>query len=261
MFRRTYGAIVLVALFAFMQSACMMVGGTDRQDQISKTFDLKPGGSVSVHNVNGSISVEGWDQEKVEVLAVKTARGYDDRDAESNLKKIEISFDQTGNNLRIDTHFPSGFHFGGGVQYTLHVPRKMDLDLRSTNGRVQASDVQGQIRLKTTNGTVSAENIGGSLQASSTNGKVTGTFSRSLNGDVSLSTTNGGIQLTLPDDTDADISARTTNGSIRSDFPITTQGSLGKHSLEGRMGKGGPRIELQTTNGGISISRLSHQTV
>ncbi len=261
MVRRYRVILVLLCALAFAQSACMLAGRVQREEQISKTFDLKSGCSITVHNTNGSISVEGWDQDKVDVLAVKTAYGYDGSDAERNLKRLEVTFDQSGNNLTINTHYPHTMSFGGGVQYTLRVPRKADVTLNSTNGRIQATDVQGQIRLGTTNGTVTAENIGGSLHASTTNGKVSAAFTRPLSGDVHLSTTNGSVRLALPEDLDADISASTTNGSIHSDFPITTEGSIGRHSLKGRIGKGGFQIRLNTTNGGISITRNTHQSV
>jgi hypothetical protein len=251
----------LVLVMGLNLAACSELGAFEKRQEISKTFDIKSGGSVSVENTNGSITVEGWDQEKVDILAVKTAHGYDDRDAEENLKRLEVIFESSGNDLKIETRYPHRMGFGGGVQYTLRVPRKFGLDLRSTNGHVQASDVQGRIRLGTTNGSIKAENIGGSLNGSTTNGKITVSFTHYSGDGLRLTTTNGSIQLSLPDDVDANISAHTTNGSVRTDFPITTQGTLGKHSLEGKLGKGGALIELRTTNGSVSIVRTSHQTV
>ncbi len=254
---------IILPLFiaAILQSACLAIDGLQQREEISKTFDLKSGGSVTVRNVNGLVEVESWDQEKVQVLAVKTARGYDQREAESNLKRLEVTFNQSGNDLTIETHYPSLWHFGGGVEYSLHVPRKFNLTLHTTNGRIHASDVQGQIYLQTTNGIITAENLSGSLQAKTTNGKISASFTRFTGGDIRLTTTNGIIQLSLPDDTDADVSARTTNGTVRSDFPLTTQGGWVRHNLEGRIGKGGSTIELRTTNGGISILRLSNRSV
>lgn len=251
----------LVLVAGLTLSACSEMGAFEKRQEISKTFDIKSGGSITVENTNGSITAEGWDQDKVEVVAIKTAHGYDNRDAEENLNRLEVVFDTSGNNLRIETRYPHRMGFGGGVQYTLRVPRKIGLDLRSTNGHVEAGDVEGQIRLGTTNGSIKAENIGGSLRGSTTNGKITATFTRYAGDGIRLSTTNGSVQLSLPDDVDANLSAHTTNGSVRTDFPITTQGVLGKHSLEGKLGKGGPVIELRTTNGSISITRSSHQTV
>lgn len=261
MVRRNYSMIILILSIAWMQSACFVVDGMERREEISKTFGLKSGAKIFVHNVNGSIVVDAWDQEKVEVHATKTTHGYDVRDAEENLKKLEVIFDSHDNELRVEARYPRMIRFSGGVQFTLHVPRKVELDLQSTNGHVEAVDVQGQIRLGTTNGSLKAENVGGSLQGTTTNGKITATFTKFSGEGIRLSTTNGSIQLSLPDDIDAHLSAHTTNGNVRTDFPITTQGTFRRHSLEGTIGKGGATITLGTTNGSISILRSSRGTV
>ena len=122
----------LVLVAGLTLSACSEMGAFEKRQEISKTFDIKSGGSITVENTNGSITAEGWDQDKVEVVAIKTAHGYDNRDAEENLNRLEVVFDTSGNNLRIETRYPHRMGFGGGVQYTLRVPRQIGLDLRST---------------------------------------------------------------------------------------------------------------------------------
>ena len=55
----------------------------------------------------------------------------------------------------------------------------------------------------------------------------------------------------------AELKAHTTNGHIQTDVPITVQGELrsSRRDIDGKLGNGGPLIELRTTNGGITISR------
>ena len=43
----------------------------DETERLDKTFPLNPNGRVSVSNVNGSITVEGWDRNEVKLEAVK----------------------------------------------------------------------------------------------------------------------------------------------------------------------------------------------
>lgn len=256
MLRRNHWISIASLLFLFTQTACYMAG-PERREEIVKTFALKPGCNITVENTNGFINLEGWDQEKVEVTAVKSARGYDIRDAEENLKRLEVSFDQTGNDLKIETRYPRRLRFGGSVSYTLRVPRKANVDLQTTNGHVSVSEIDGKIRVHSTNGALKAENIAGSLRGSTTNGSITATLLRFSGDDIHLSSTNGAIRLSLPDEVNAEVSAHTTNGSVRTDFPITTRGEIGKHSLKGTLGRGGAQIELGTTNGSISILRGS----
>ncbi len=50
--------------------------------------------------------------------------------------------------------------------------------------------------------------------------------------------------------------AGTTNGRVYSDYPITVQGGeLGKKRIVGRIGEGGKKLHLSTTNGNIDILR------
>ena len=71
---------------------------------------------------------------------------------------------------------------------------------------------------------------------------------------LSFNTVNGGIHLTLPAKLDVDLRARTLNGVVDSDFPVTVTGKLSKHSIHGTIGKGGRRLDLETTNGNISLN-------
>jgi len=59
----------------------------------------------------------------------------------------------------------------------------------------------------------------------------------------------------LPRDAKATISASITNGGISSgDLNIDAIGENNRRRLEGRLNGGGPRIEIEGTNGGITLS-------
>ena len=58
----------------------------------------------------------------------------------------------------------------------------------------------------------------------------------------------------LPAGVSADVKASTSNGSITSDFELTTR-TISKTKLDGRIGNGGPLIEVSTSNGSIRLMR------
>ena len=69
-------------------------------------------------------------------------------------------------------------------------------------------------------------------------------------------TTNGSITVKMAGELNADFRAHTTNGRIRTDFPVTITGTISsRRRLEGTLGKGGPEIDLRTTNGSITLTR------
>jgi hypothetical protein len=52
------------------------------------------------------------------------------------------------------------------------------------------------------------------------------------------------------------LAAHASNSSISTEFEVATQGTLDKHHLEGKIGAGGPAIELSTSNGSIRLMKL-----
>jgi DUF4097 and DUF4098 domain-containing protein YvlB len=78
---------------------------------------------------------------------------------------------------------------------------------------------------------------------------------RSLNGNsIRVSTSNAKIDLTLPENANAQLRATTSNGSFHTDLPV--QGNISKNRADGKIGSGGPYVELSTSNGSISLQRL-----
>lgn len=134
----------------------------------TKTFEVKPEGLVVVSSNDGSITVNSWDRDEVEVTMKKTAWGRSRRDAERNLDDIEIDISQRGNNLYIreisDKHFNVRFglldlfrgrvEFGTRVSFDINLPRNMNLDLTSDDGDIRVTDVQGEMSLNTDDGDI-----------------------------------------------------------------------------------------------------------
>ena len=72
-----------------------------------------------------------------------------------------------------------------------------------------------------------------------------------------LKTVNGGITVELPASVAADIHAETVNGSIETDFPLTVTGKFVGRRIDGVIGGGGRRLELETVNGSIALRKAS----
>jgi len=87
---------------------------------------------------------------------------------------------------------------------------------------------QARLEIETVNGRVSIEGITGS---------------------VSATTVNGSIEIA---DASGEVEASTVNGSSRTDFPLEVTGRLCKR-LEGRLGDGRGRYEIETVNGSVRI--------
>ena len=255
------------------------------------SYPLKPGGRLSVENANGSIEVQGWDKNTVEIDGVQYASTPELRDA------IRIDIVATGDSVQVRTIHPVGRHWNMGAKYVIHAPRKVDLDrIASSNGSVKVDDIEGKMRLRTSNGSVRTLRVRGDLEVTTSNGTVDVEDSagpatiRTSNGsiharllkaephravklqtsnggieltmdslddnDIRASTSNGGITVKLPRETAARVHAHTSHNSVRTDFDVKREDGSSKHALDGVIGSGGPTVELTSSNGGIRLLKL-----
>ncbi len=225
-----------------------------------KTYELQPGGRLEISNVNGKIDVEPSTGNTVEVVAEKSARAGSKEAAKSALERVEIRESVSASNVRIDTKIQreAGGLFSRAqvnVHYMVKVQTGLEVRFSTVNGGIELTGLKGRITAETTNGGVKARDISGSIDASSTNGGVEVDLAQMPESGVKLGCTNGGISLKLPADARATISARITNGGIdTSGLKIETVGESTRRQLDGRLNGGGPRIEIEGTNGGIRIS-------
>ena len=251
--------IILITIF----SASIIFAGT-LEDDFSKTIDFGDNGKISVQNRNGKIVVEGWDKSSVKIEATKQVRGSSRKKVDEFMEHLKIRVEENNDEINIETDFPnkdSGFldwMFGNGmnasVEYHIWVPYKSNLKLRSSNGRVEALNIEGNLILETTNGKIVAEEIKGSVDAHTTNGSINiHLLEFKPDDDLGFFTTNGGIKAYLPREAKFDLRASTTNGSIDSEFPLEVRGKYNSKRVRGKINGGGTLLEMQTTNGSIHI--------
>ncbi len=223
----------------------------------TKTYALAPGGRVDVSNINGRIEVQPADGSQVEVRAEKIGKGATDEAAKQALGRIEIVEHASDTEIRLETKVAGmgGFNLGGTeVRYFLKVPAGTQVQVGTTNGAIKLDRLSGDISAETTNGGITGTSLSGRVKASTTNGAIDMDLDALGQGGVSLETTNGGVELTIPRSAAATISARLANGSINaSDLPVQASGETSRRRLDGTLNGGGERIDVETTNGSITI--------
>lgn len=218
-----------------------------------RELTLPASGTVSVDaRHNGSIQVAGENRRDVQVRAIVHAWGRDDAEAERIAGGVNV---RTDSEVRADGPSREG-RAGWSVSYRVLVPRETDLNLETVNGSISIADVQGDLRFEATNGSINLDGVGGNVRGRTTNGGVEAELTgRTWEGEgLDLETTNGGVRLRIPEDYSARLEAETVHGGIDVDFPVTVQGRIGRE-LSTTIGRGGPLIRAETTNGGVRITR------
>lgn len=97
------------------------------------------------------------------------------------------------------------------------------------------------------------------VRAHSSNGHIELTLEGKQLPDVRAWTSNSSILLRLPESASARVRAHTSHSSASSEFDElrARDGAHGRHSdLEGTLGRGGPLLDLETSNGPIKITKL-----
>ena len=222
-----------------------------------KSYDLQPGGRLSVTNVNGKIDVQPATGRQVEIVAEKSARGGSTDAARQALGRIQILETVAPAEIRLETKLERSSGLLGGsleVHYSVRVPPDVELKVSTVNGGIELTGLKGRIDAETTNGGIKATDVSGPLEASTTNGGVEADLAQIAEPGVKLECTNGGIRLRLPSDARATIAARITNGGIdTSGLTLESSSTRSPRQLDASLNGGGPRIRLEGTNGGIQI--------
>lgn len=130
--------------------------------------------------------------------------------------------------------------------------------LKTSNGRIRGTDLRGRIDASTSNGsidvTIAEPAPGLPLRFSTSNGSINLTLDRWTSTGLVARTSNSSVNVRLPEGVNAQLQASTSNGSINTEFEITTS-QLSKNRVDGRIGSGGPLIDLATSNGSIRVLR------
>ncbi len=220
-------------------------------DQIfDQTYPLPQGGTFTLENVNGSVHVDGWERDEVEVRAIKTApRNREDLD------RVKIEVETEAGKVAVRTHYPQGTGVDVAVDYRVRVPSRILLaGVETVNGSVLVRGVDGSGRLRSVNGNVEVLDSAGRFSARTTNGNLRLELRRLPDGGpMALETVNGSVVLALPSDAQAALNVRSMNGDFHSDLPVVAQGALSTRAFHGRLGSGGGEISIRTVNGGIRV--------
>jgi hypothetical protein len=218
--------------------------------EFNQSYPLQPGGSFELQNVNGTVDVQGWDRNVVEVHAVKTAK-----EKESDLERVTIEVDARPDAVSIATRYPQNEGVEVAVEYTVHVPHGARVEhVGTVNGTLRITGLENVEDVHTVNGNIEVFEAGGNVHAHTTNGNVHLELARlqDKNG-ATAETTNGSLVLAVPSDLQAEVEARCLNGNFSSEIPITVESTQRPREVHGKLGHGGAPIHLRTVNGGIRL--------
>ena len=243
-----------------------------------ETFRLAYGGSVTIVGAPaGSITIEGWQRNEVDVNAEIELHGGTTQDLDRLAAVNTFVADEDTNHIRILTtgthdrnlmksiakNFPKALiGLPWKIDYHIKVPVLTDLEITAGNGPITLSGVEGAIRLNALESTANLSLTGGLVAATIQSGKVNITVPtrgwHGLGAEVRLA--GGELNVELSPGFSGDINAEVLrNGEIKNNFPNLEpreRNSIGPHSLRARAGSGGATITLIVGDGIIQIRQI-----
>lgn len=203
----TSGLLVAGASAAFLAGCAVDVdlGDTSRRTE----NDVVPAEDVRqlvVDSENGLVEIRGGDAETISIEAI-----IDETEFGDGSHEIERNGDQLLVTGRCDDRWLTSCSVG----FRIVVPKSLDVNVRTDNGRIELASVAGGVDVATDNGRIVGNAIDASrVRARTDNGRVELAFTAAPQV-VEVRTDNGRIELELPDaDSGYDIDATTDNGDV-----------------------------------------------
>jgi DUF4097 and DUF4098 domain-containing protein YvlB len=256
-----------------------------------RTFSITGHTDLVVNTFNGNVTVTAIGLGTADVSVTPHGTGLTEADAQAALDAITVTIHQAGTTLTITATTVGESPIGSsrGADVDVQIPADTAASVTSSNGRVQVINLDGTTTIRTSNGSATVrggtgldvETSNGSIELSvptgtiaahSSNAGVTVLDARNAVADVSTSngpisfsgrliagphsfaTSNAGLALRLPVDQGFSITGTTSNASVTTDFSGLTAGST---SISGTNGDGSAQVTARTSNGPLSVTKLT----
>ena len=202
---------------------------------ISQSFDVTPGGQLTMNVDRGSVRITAADQNTVTVHLTRDVTGASDTEASNILEEEHVKFIQTGSQISITADNPPELRHSGlfhhpnlEAQYEITVPRHFNARADTMGGDVNVTGVQGSADVRTMGGNLTCKDIGGDLKAQTMGGNVrTG----GCKGRMDLQTMGGSINIDRF--TGPCVDATTSGGSVSAEFVAAPTADSKLHTMGG----------------------------
>jgi hypothetical protein len=229
---KTCGKSFPARMMSSIVEAVTMKAQTELKETIKKSFQVSPGGSLTVHSSIGTVEVQEVDSNTVNIELVRTIKTANSSEADEVIKNLHLEFAQNGNDVKVIVNLPEEWDWNRikrlRLDFNISIPRHYNLDVR-TVGIIKTSDLHGTVKLSTAGFSLTTGNINGSLKLSSAGGPIN---VGDVNGPVTVSSAGGSVRI---GNINGELNAKSGGGSItagRVDGRVTAHSSGGFIRIE-----------------------------
>ncbi|HEX8287368.1 MAG TPA: hypothetical protein VF556_05200 [Pyrinomonadaceae bacterium] len=279
--KKTFKFLVFAFVFAILSLTCIAQNSPQfikRTTYKSENLEFGAGGTVSIIGApKGSIEIEGWDKNELEVSAEIEVQGATEADLAKLAEVNGFVLDEGFGHIRIisvGTHdkdymkrtakkFPKnlvGLPFR--VDYKIKLPRYCDLNIDGGDGDLTIANVDGSMKIKYLNSNAKFNLVGGAINATIGGGSVDVIVpTRGWRGrfaDIQLAAGTMNVWLPLSFNAEIDASILRT-GQIENTFAALkprTRAKFTEKSISAKAGVGGVPLNFTVGDGTLKIFEL-----
>ena len=251
-------------------------------ESIDQRYIVDSEGSLTLKAETGSIKVDSWTNDEVEIHIEKQMNTRREDRARSAFDEVDVVLSRQDNDVHIrvvdkkKSNFLRNLRNRVSVKMTIRVPEFYTLDLSTVDGSIEIENMKGPVTARAVDGDIEIGPAESQVNAGTTDGnieiaEVTGSITaRAVDGDIEIESTNGHVKAST---TDGDIEIRNTRGTVTAnavdgdieighatgdviartndgDIEIrNTQGAVTAQAVDGR-------IETRTTAGDVDAGTL-----
>jgi hypothetical protein len=210
--------VSLISLVAFVLMATLFSGAVAGvEKKISESFDVAPGGNLTLETERGSVEIRTSAGSRVEIELLLEAKTRDEDRAKDIFNDFEVEFDQDGDDVNIIAEYygrKSDWKFWEDrrnrlkINFLISVPKQYNIYVHTSGGSVAVDDLEGKVQVKTSGGSLYFEDIKGPVKGKTSGGSIE---LQSCVGTADVSTSGGSITIGR---VEGEVIAHTSGGSI-----------------------------------------------
>ncbi|HEX5339752.1 MAG TPA: DUF4097 family beta strand repeat-containing protein [Gammaproteobacteria bacterium] len=198
-----YSLLLLMACITALSLTMLASGNAHAADNgtpINETRAAKADGTIWIHNLAGSVKVQGWNKNEVHVSGTLG----------TGSERLDISNEDGGISIRVVLPEHSSRNIEGS-DLVVSVPKASRLSVNTVSADIEADQLAGTARLKSVSGNVKLDSSDSDITASSVSGNVDVTGS-AANAHISAHAISSEVRISR---VDGDLQAESISGSVK----------------------------------------------
>ena len=213
-------------------------------EEINETLDASAEGNVEIYNTAGSVTVEGWSRNAVEVTGTLGE------------EVDEFLFERKGDTVVVKVNPKKGKNSGRrstSSYITVRVPQQSSLEVASISAEIDVEGVTGEQELQSVSGKVATRAFAADIEVETVSGRIDVAGS-GQDIEAELTTVSAGIEVR---DLSGVIDRQSVNGKL--DIGVGSFSDVSMETVNGRIDfnsnlRNGGDLDIETVNGKVVVN-------